>query len=94
MARIYDMVLLPESSRNAWLKILEWKVSEGGRITDDAVFVVYETDSGLSSELSYVDGIVLEILVPAGARVPRGAPALRIAVDPTWAGPPYFRPED
>jgi pyruvate dehydrogenase E2 component (dihydrolipoamide acetyltransferase) len=52
--------------------VVEWRVTPGDRCRRGDVVAVVETDKGAIDVEIFIDGIVRELLVPTGARVPVG----------------------
>jgi len=74
-------------------RIVEWKVRPGDRVHRGDVVAVVETDKADIDAEVFEDGVVGEILVPAGERVPVGTPLATIVTEeapgpaPTAPGP-------
>ncbi|MCC3244726.1 2-oxo acid dehydrogenase subunit E2 [Methylocystis sp. WRRC1] len=58
--------------------LVEWHVKEGDRVKSGDVIAVVETQKGAIEVEVFVEGVVSNILVPVGARVPVGTILARI----------------
>ncbi len=58
--------------------LVEWHVKQGDRVKSGEVIAVVETQKGAIEVEVFVEGVVSDILVPVGARVPVGTVLARI----------------
>jgi pyruvate dehydrogenase E2 component (dihydrolipoamide acetyltransferase) len=61
--------------------LLEWHVTPGARVKRGDVVAVVETDKGAIDVEIFVDGVVREIVVPPGTKVPVGTVLALVDVD-------------
>jgi pyruvate dehydrogenase E2 component (dihydrolipoyllysine-residue acetyltransferase) len=75
--------------------LVEWLVKPGDRITSGAIIAVVETQKGAIEVEFFHDGVVSEILIPVGQKVPVGAVLARIddGAATAAAGPAMAAPE-
>jgi pyruvate dehydrogenase E2 component (dihydrolipoamide acetyltransferase) len=69
--------------------VVEWRIEPGSTVKRGDVVAVVETDKGAIDVEIFMDGVVREIVVPAGARVPVGTPLARVE---TSIGEAHARP--
>jgi len=60
--------------------IVEWRIKPGDAVRRGDVVAVVETDKGAIDVEIFMDGVVREIVVPAGTKVPVGAVLARLDV--------------
>ena len=58
--------------------LLQWRIAPGSEVHRTESVAYIETDKGAIEIECYVDGIVEELLVTPGDRVPVGAPIARV----------------
>ena len=61
--------------------LLEWLIAPGDTVTKGQVVAVVDTEKAAMDIESFEDGVVQELLVDVGTRVPVGAPLRRPVVD-------------
>jgi pyruvate dehydrogenase E2 component (dihydrolipoamide acetyltransferase) len=59
--------------------VLEWRVAPGDRVARGQIVMLVDTDKAEIEAEIWDDGVVEEILVPVGRKVPVGTPLLRLA---------------
>lgn len=62
--------------------IVEWRVAPGDRVSRGDIVAVVDTDKSTIEAEVFEDGVIEEILVPEGERVPVGTPLARLAPSP------------
>ncbi|MDR3530767.1 MAG: dihydrolipoamide acetyltransferase family protein [Rhodopila sp.] len=75
--------------------LVEWLVKPGDRVKRGSVVAVVETQKGAIEIEIFNDGLVSEIVVPVGGRVPVGTVLARLdgpAITPAQAAPPSLPP--
>jgi pyruvate dehydrogenase E2 component (dihydrolipoamide acetyltransferase) len=68
--------------------VLEWRVAPGTRVSRGQIVMLVDTDKAEIEAEIWEDGVVDEILVPVGRKVPVGTPLLRLAAAGAAAQPP------
>ncbi|MCI9889160.1 2-oxo acid dehydrogenase subunit E2 [Micrococcales bacterium 31B] len=82
----YEFFNLPDAGEGLTeADIIEWRVKAGDTITINQVLVEVETAKSLVELPSPFDGVVVEILVEAGATANVGDPIIRVDLDPGGA---------
>ena len=66
--------------------VLEWHVAPGDRVRRGDLVALVDTDKAAIEIECFEDGVVEEILVAAGAKVPVGTPLARIAAAAAASG--------
>ena len=61
--------------------VVEWRVGPGDRCKRGDVVAVVETDKGAIDVEIFIDGVVRELLVPTGTRVPVGTALARLETE-------------
>ncbi|MBG0800741.1 2-oxo acid dehydrogenase subunit E2 [Methylocystis sp. H4A] len=72
--------------------LVEWLVKPGDRVRSGDVVAVVETQKGAIEVEIFLEGVVSNILVPVGARVPVGTVLAQIDGAPGAAPPPPLEP--
>lgn len=72
--------------------LVEWLVKPGDRVKSGDVVAVVETQKGAIEVEIFLEGVVSNILVPVGARVPVGTVLAQIDGAPGAAPPPVIEP--
>ncbi len=65
----------------------EWQVAPGDKVQRGEVVAVVETDKGAIDVEVFEDGVVRELVVPTGTKVPVGAVIARLETEAPAAGP-------
>jgi pyruvate dehydrogenase E2 component (dihydrolipoamide acetyltransferase) len=61
--------------------LLEWKVKPGDRVKRGDIVAIVDTDKAAVDTEIWEDGVVEEILVPAGTKVSVGTPLAKIRLE-------------
>jgi pyruvate dehydrogenase E2 component (dihydrolipoamide acetyltransferase) len=72
--------------------VLAWHVAPGDRVARGQVVMLVDTDKAEIETEIWEDGVVDEILVPVGRKVPVGTPLLRLSGARAAAEPPAAKP--
>jgi len=72
--------------------VLAWHVAAGDRVARGQVVMLVDTDKAEIETEIWEDGVVVEILVPVGRKVPVGTPLLRLRGAGAAAEPPAAKP--
>ena len=67
--------------------VVEWRVAPGDRCKRGDVVAVVETDKGAIDVEIFIDGVVRELLVPTGTRVPVGTALALLDTEAAVPGP-------
>ena len=73
--------------------LLEWRVKPGDRVARGDIVAVVDTDKAAIEIEIFENGVVSELLVPEGEKVPVGTPLARVGGAATVTAPPVVTPE-